>query len=57
MHYFPRMSIKSILWDYSYANLVMLMSSIPSYDPDKQRKKEVADMEIKSIAELNALNL
>lgn len=57
MHYFPRMSIKSILWDYSYANLVMLMSSIPSYDPDKQRKKEIAGMEIKSIAELNALNL
>jgi len=51
------MSIKSILWDYSYANLVMLMSSIPSYDPDKQKKKEIDGMEIKSIAELNALNL
>ena len=57
MHYFPRMSIKSILWDYSYANLVMLMSSIPSYDPDKQKKKETEGMEIRSIAELNALGL
>ena len=31
------------------------MSSIPSYDPKKQKKKEISDMEIKDINELKGL--
>jgi len=30
----------------------MLMSSIPSYDSEKQKKKEKNDMEIKDISEI-----
>ena len=33
----------------------MLMSSIPSYDPKKQKKKEINDMEIKDISEIKGL--
>lgn len=55
MHYFPRMSMRDILWNYSYTNLAMLMSSIPSYDPKKQKKKEISDMEIKDINEIRGL--
>jgi len=52
MHYFPDMSMRDILWGHSYANLVMLMSSIPSYDPGKEKKNA---MEIKDIDELRGL--
>jgi len=52
MHYFPEMSMKDILWGYSYMNLVMLMSSIPSYDPEKKKKN---DLEIKDISEIGDL--
>lgn len=55
MHYFPEMSMKDILWNYSYTNLVMLMSSIPSYDAEKAKKKEIRDLEIKDINELKGL--
>jgi len=53
MHYFPEMSMKNILWDYSYANLAMLMSSVPSYKDDKKKKTE--DLEIKDISEIKGL--
>ena len=53
MHYFPEMSMKDILWGYSYMNLVMLMSSIPSYKDDK--KKKANDLEIKDINELKGI--
>jgi len=53
MHYFPKMSMKDILWGYSYMNLVMLMSSIPSYKDDK--KKKANDLEIKDVNELKGL--
>jgi len=49
------MSMRDILWNYSYTNLAMLMSSIPSYDPKKQRRKEISDMEIKDVNELRGL--
>ena len=55
MHYFPRMSMRDILWNYSYTNLAMLVSSIPSYDPEKQKKKEISNMEIKDINEIKGL--
>ncbi|GAG78737.1 unnamed protein product, partial [marine sediment metagenome] len=41
--------------NYSYTNLAMLMSSIPSYDPEKQKKKEISNMEIKNINEIRGL--
>jgi len=47
--------MRDILWNYSYTNLAMLMSSIPSYDSKKQKKKEISDMEIKDIKELEGL--
>ena len=53
MHYFPEMSMRDILWNYSYTNLAMLMSSIPSYKDDK--KKKVNDLEIKDINEIQGL--
>jgi len=52
MHYFPEMSMRDILWGYSYTNLAMLMSSIPSYDPEKEKKK---NMEIKDINDIKDL--
>ncbi|MCK4447065.1 MAG: hypothetical protein KAW56_08280, partial [Candidatus Marinimicrobia bacterium] len=53
MHYFPEMSMRDILWNYSYTNLAMLMSSIPSYKDDK--KKKANDLEIKDINEIKNL--
>ena len=47
--------MRDILWNYSYTNLAMLLSSIPSYDPKKQKTKDVTDMEIKDISELKGL--
>jgi len=47
--------MRDILWNYSYTNLAMLMSSIPSYDPEKQKKKEISNMEIKDINEIRGL--
>jgi len=55
MHYFPEMSMKDILWNYSYVNLVMLMSSIPSYKPGDEKKKKAKDLEIRDIGELDGL--
>lgn len=52
MHYFPGLSMKYILWDCSYTNLVMLISSIPSYNSDK---KKIKDLEIKDINEIEGL--
>jgi len=49
------MSMRDILWNYSYTNLAMLISSIPSYDPKKQKNKKIRDMEIKDINELKGL--
>ena len=54
MHYFPKMSMKDILWGYSYMNLVMLMSSIPSSTKD-EKKKKTNDLEIKDFSELKGL--
>jgi len=47
--------MRGILWNYSYTNIAMLMSSIPSYDPKKQKRKEITDMEIKDINEIKGL--
>ena len=55
MHYFPEMSMRDILWGYSYTNLAMLMSSIPSYSPEDAKKKRVNDLEIKDIKEIGDL--
>ncbi|MBA7566351.1 hypothetical protein ES708_08042 [subsurface metagenome] len=55
MHYFPRMSMRDILWNYSYTNLAMLMSSIPSYKPGDDKNKKAKDLEIKDINELKGL--
>jgi len=55
MHYFPEMSMRDILWNYSYTNLAMLMSSIPSYSPENEKKKKMNDLEIKDINELKGL--
>ena len=55
MHYFPEMSMRDILWKYSYMNLVMLMSSIPSYSPENAKKKRANDLEIKDINEIKDL--
>ena len=41
--------MKYILWEISYTNLAVLTSSIPSYDPDKKKTK---DLEIKDINEI-----
>jgi hypothetical protein len=49
------MSMRDILWNYSYTNLAMLVSSIPSYDPEKQKKKERSNMEIKDVREIKGL--
>ena len=53
MHYFPEMSMRDILWHYSYTNIAMLMSSIPSYKDEK--KKNTNDLEIKDISEIKEL--
>ena len=45
--------MKYILWEISYTNLAMLMSSIPSYQDDK--KKKANDLEIKDINEIKGL--
>lgn len=56
MHYFPQMSMETILWHMSYANIVMLMSSIPTYDSkDAKDKKEHSGMEIDDLSELRSL--
>lgn len=47
--------MRDILWNYSYANLVMLMSSIPSYRSGDDKKKKAKDLEIKDIDELKGL--
>jgi len=52
LHYFPGLSMRDILWRYSYTNLVMLVSSIPSYNLDKEKNKE---LEIKDISEIGDL--
>ena len=44
--------MKEILWIYSYTNLVMLVSSIPSSDI---KKKNTKDLEIKDISEIRDL--
>jgi len=46
--------MKNILWDYSYANLAMLMSSVPSSTKD-EKKKKTNDLEIKDFSELKGL--
>ena len=53
MHYFPEMSMRDILWNYSYMNIALLMSSIPNYQDDK--KKRASDLEIKDINEIKGL--
>jgi len=53
MHYFPEMSMKDVLWKYSYTNIAMLMSSIPSYKDDKKKKANA--LEIKDINEIRDL--
>jgi hypothetical protein len=55
MHYFPGMNMQNILWDYSYANIVMLLSSVPKYDAKKDKKKKAKELEIKDISELEGL--
>ena len=52
MKYF-RIPMKEILWGYSYTNLAMLMSSIPSYKDDKKKKANA--LEIKDISEIGDL--
>jgi len=47
--------MRDILWNYSYTNIAMLMSSIPSYEKKKKKRKEITDMEIKDINELKGL--
>jgi len=47
--------MRDILWNYSYTNLVMLMSSIPSYKPGGEKKKKAKDLEIRDINELKDL--
>jgi len=53
MHYFPGMSKKDILWKYSYANITMLMSSIP--DSTNSKKNKNKDLEVNSVEELIGL--
>jgi len=55
MHYFPQMTMKDILWGRSYANVVMLMSSIPSHTPENGKTKEANELEIKNISEVKDL--
>jgi len=45
--------MKDILWGYSYTNLAMLMSSIPSYKDEKKKKTNA--LEIKDINEIRDL--
>ena len=47
--------MRDILWNYSYTNLAMLMSSIPSYKPGDEKKRQAKDLEIKDIRELKGL--
>lgn len=47
--------MRDILWNYSYTNLAMLMSSIPSYKPRDDKSKKAKDLEIKDINELKGL--
>ena len=47
--------MKDILWNYSYINLVMLVSSIPSYNAKDDKKKKANDLEIKDISEIGNL--
>ena len=54
MKYF-RIPMKDILWGYSYTNIAMLMSSIPSYSSKDEKKKKANDLEIKDINELKGL--
>jgi len=54
MKYF-RIPMKDILWNYSYVNIAMLMSSIPSYSPEDEKKKKAKDLEIKDIGEIGDL--
>jgi len=53
MHYFPGMTMENILWDYSYTNIVMLLSSVPKYDAKEDKKKKAKELEIKDISEFN----
>jgi len=55
MHYFPRMSTRDILWNYSYINIAMLMSSIPTYNPKNEKERKAKDLEIKDISEIGGL--
>ena len=55
LHYFPGLSMKDILWNYSYINLVMLVSSIPSYNAKDDKKRKANDLEIKDINEIKGL--
>jgi hypothetical protein len=45
--------MENILWGTSYTNLVMLISSIPSYSPDKNKKAK--DLEIKDVNDIEGL--
>lgn len=47
--------MKDILWGYSYTNLAMLISSIPSYSTKDEKKKQIKDLEIKDINEIKGL--
>ena len=54
MKYF-RIPMKDILWGYSYTNLAMLMSSIPSYNFENEKKKKANKLEIKDINDIRDL--
>jgi len=62
MKYF-RMSYDAILWEISWANLNMLLATIPTYDTDKEDKEDKEDkdepvQQVQDIAELSTfLNL
>jgi hypothetical protein len=47
--------MENILWDYSYTNIVMLLSSVPKYDAKEDKKKKAKELEIKDISELGNL--
>lgn len=59
MKYF-RMSYDAILWEISWANLNMLLATIPTYDTDKEDKEDKDEpvQQVQDIAELSTfLNL
>ena len=44
--------MEDILWKYSWANLTMLMLSIPKYDKDKNEKEDKDGHVVKDISQL-----